>query len=259
MMSQKESEPMQEFDQQTLAEFNGSREDGRIYVAREGKVFDVSGSQLWKTGTHMNRHKAGKDLTGDFPAAPHGEEVFEKFPQVGVLVEERGEADQQQLPPWLDRFLDRHAFFRRHPHPMLIHYPIVFMFATAGFMVLALLTGNRSFEVTSFHCLGAGLMFIPPAMATGFLTWWINYRSRPMRPVQIKIWCSLLLLLDSAVVFTWRLLEPDILVTRGISSYIYAFFIFSLVPIVSIIGWFGAQLTFPLAPGEKQVTPDKEA
>jgi predicted heme/steroid binding protein/uncharacterized membrane protein len=242
---------MQKFDQQTLAEFDGSNEDGKVYIARDGKVFDVSGSKLWKTGLHMKRHQAGRDLTADFGAAPHGEEVFAEFTQVGILTDNEGAADQQ-LPSWLKSFLDRYPFFRRHPHPMLIHYPIVFMFAAVGFMLLALLTGSRSLEATAFHCLGAGLIFIPPAMGTGFLTWWINYQARPIRPVQIKIWCSILLLLDCAGLFTWRLLEPEILITRSAASYFFIFLLCTLVPIVSVIGWFGAKLTFPLATGQKQ-------
>jgi predicted heme/steroid binding protein/uncharacterized membrane protein len=257
MKPRKERETMQEFDQETLAEFNGSQEDGPIYIARNGKVFDVSGSKLWQTGMHMKRHQAGRDLTADFTAAPHGEEVFAKFTQVGVLVD-KGVGDGQQLPTWLSSFLDRYPFFRRHPHPMLIHYPIVFMFGAAGFMLLALLTGSRSFETTAFHCLGAGLIFIPPAMGTGFLTWWINYRARPLRPVHIKIWCSLLLLLDCAILFTWRLLEPDILMHRVSASYFYIFLVCALVPIVSVIGWFGAQLTFPLATGKNKGTQERE-
>jgi predicted heme/steroid binding protein/uncharacterized membrane protein len=244
---------MKEFDQQTLAEFDGSKGEGPVYIARDGKVFDVTASKLWNSGTHMNRHKAGLDLTSEFPAAPHGEEVFAPFPQVGILVKKK-ELVEQRLPPWLARFLNRYVFFRRHPHPMLVHYPIVFMFSATGFTLLALITGNRSFEVTAFHCLGAGLIFTPLTMATGFLTWWINYLARPMRSVHIKIWASLLLMLDTAGLFAWRLLVPDILMHRSPDTYVYLFLLCALVPLVSIIGWFGALLTFPLAKEENRGT-----
>ena len=36
----------------------------------------------------MAGHFAGADLTGEFADAPHGEEVFERYPQVGVLQDE---------------------------------------------------------------------------------------------------------------------------------------------------------------------------
>ncbi len=248
---------MKKFEAQSLADFDGSKEGGSVYIAREGKVYDVSSSKLWKAGTHMNRHKAGRDLSLDFSAAPHGEEVFERFPQVGVLVEKE-DASAQHLPPWLELLLGRNVFFRRHPHPMLVHYPIVFMFSSTGFTLLALITGNMSFEITALHCLGAGLIFIPLAMATGFLTWWFNYQARPMQSVTIKIWTSLLLLLDAGTVFSWRLLEPEILSREGIDFVLYMVLVCALAPLVSIVGWFGAQLTFPLGKKEKnEIAPQK--
>lgn len=236
---------MNKFDKHSLAEFDGSKGDGHVYIGRAGKVYDVSTSKLWKTGVHMNRHKAGRDLTADFSAAPHGEEVFERFPQIGTLTE-TPEAVHQQLPSWLVRFLQRNVVFRSHPHPMLVHFPIVFMFATPSFILLALATGNRTFETTALHCLGAGLIFTPLAMATGFLTWWMNYLGRPIRAVHIKIWTSFLLLVDAAIVFSWRLLTPDILIQHSPGTYYYIFLVCALIPLVGIIGWFGAQLTFPM-------------
>lgn len=236
---------MKEFNPQTLAEFNG-RQDGKpAYIAHDGKVFDVSASKLWKAGRHMKRHEAGNDLSEELAAAPHGKEIFERVPQVGVLVG-KGEAEEERLPFWLARFLWHCPLFRRHPHPMLVHYPIVFMFSTTGFVLLALITGSRIFETTAFHCLAAGLLFMPLAMATGFLTWWVNYGARAMRPVRIKIALSFLLMLDAAVLFAWRFSVPDILSNHGFGGYLYLFLICALVPMTSIIGWYGAQLTFPL-------------
>ncbi len=73
-----------EFTLEELAGFNGK--DGRpVYVAYKGKVYDVSGSKIWKTGRHMNRHDSGLDLTVDLSQAPHGEDRLERFPQVGVV------------------------------------------------------------------------------------------------------------------------------------------------------------------------------
>ena len=160
----------------------GSGADGApVLIAFRGKVYDVSGSGLWEGGDHMDRHHAGHDLTGEFPDAPHGEEVFERYPQVGVLAGRGPELPKprRQSPPaareFWRRVVHRVPLLRRHPHPMVVHFPIVFMIAAPVFTLLSLVTGVKSFEVTGFHCLGGGLLFTPVAMVTGWFTWWLNY------------------------------------------------------------------------------------
>jgi predicted heme/steroid binding protein len=75
---------MKEFAFEELSSFNG-KEGKPVYLAFEGKVYDVSKSPLWSKGIYMNRHPSGKDLSGKISAAPHGIEVFERFSQVGIL------------------------------------------------------------------------------------------------------------------------------------------------------------------------------
>ncbi len=75
---------MQEFDPESFSRFDG-KEGRPVYIAHQGKVFDVTNSKLWKTGEHMKRHPAGRDLTAEIEAAPHGTEVLERYPQVGVI------------------------------------------------------------------------------------------------------------------------------------------------------------------------------
>ena len=58
-----------------------------VYIAFNGKVYDASSSSSWSGGTHKATHQAGKDLTQEILSAPHGEEVFAKVKQVGVLVQ----------------------------------------------------------------------------------------------------------------------------------------------------------------------------
>ena len=177
---------MKEIDSRELSEGNG--QDGKpVYIAHQGKVFDVSESKWWKGGLHMKRHHAGKDLTTDIQGAPHGTEVLERYPQVAVL--KKGEGAEREIPESLSRLLSRFPMLRRHPHPMTIHFPIVFMFSTTLFNLLYLLTGVRSFELTALNCLGAGILFTPVAMATGYYTWWLNYLAKPVRPVSIKKKC----------------------------------------------------------------------
>lgn len=237
---------MKEFNLEELAAFNGQEPGKPVYLARDGKVYDVSNSKLWKGGNHMRRHQAGHDLSAELAAAPHGVEVFERVTQVGVIKTRSGPAESQALPPVLEKLLIRVPFLARHPHPMLVHYPIVFSFSVLGFTLLALLTGNPSFGTTARHCLGALLLFLPLAIVTGMLTWWINYQARPIRPVMIKLWCSLLLLAAATGVLIWRLRVPEILEQPGPERLGYLLLVGSLAVLVSVVGWFGAMLTFPL-------------
>ena len=234
---------MKAIDSRELSEGNG-QEGKPVYIAHQGKVFDVSESKLWKGGLHMKRHHAGKDLTTEFQGAPHGTEVLERYPQVAVLT--KRETAEREIPASLSRLLARFPMLRRHPHPMTIHFPIVFMFSSTLFTVLYLLTGVRSFELTAVHCLGAGILFTPVAMATGYYTWWLNYLAKPVRSVSIKKKVAVILLGTELVAFLWRVAVPDILKAFSLAGLAYSLLIFSLLPLATVLGWFGAQLTFPI-------------
>jgi predicted heme/steroid binding protein/uncharacterized membrane protein len=234
---------MQEISPDELAKCSG--ENGApAYIVHQGNVFDVTESKLWQGGGHMRRHRAGKDLTAEIQAAPHGTEVLERYPQVGVL--EKESAPVQAMPKIFSRLLARFPLLRRHPHPMTVHFPIVFMFSATTFTLLYLLTGRGSFESTALNCLGAGIIFTPVAMATGHLTWWLNYQARPMRPVAIKRRLSMTLFLLEIILFAWRMAVPDILDSFGLPGAVHLALVLFLFPLVAVIGWFGASLTFPV-------------
>jgi predicted heme/steroid binding protein len=48
----------------------------RLWVALDGLVYDVTECPRWRSGLHEGQHFAGQDLTGEFPQAPHRQEVF---------------------------------------------------------------------------------------------------------------------------------------------------------------------------------------
>jgi predicted heme/steroid binding protein/uncharacterized membrane protein len=234
---------MKEFDSTELAEYDG--QDGRpAYVVHQGKVYDVTESRLWKIGIHMRRHRAGSDLTTDLQAAPHGMDVLERYPQIGVIKKE--EVPTKEKPTVITWLLDSNPFFRRHPHPMTVHFPIVFMLSTAFFNILFLITGIKSFEVTALHCLAGGILFTVVAILTGLVTWWYNYMGKMLKPVAIKIPLSLIMLADAIIVFTWRIKDPRVLENLQGVNIVYLLLVLALVPMIAIIGWYGATMTFPL-------------
>jgi len=228
---------IKEFTQEELSSFNG-KEGRPVYIAFQRKVYDVSQSPLWSKGLHMNRHPSGKDLVAEISAAPHGTEVFERYPQVGVL--KKGAPEElKHLPPGLQTLLQKFPMARRHPHPMVVHFPIALLMASSLFVLLYLIFKNPSFENTSFHLLLLGAIASPFAMATGLLTWWVNYRLKATPFVKKKIQFSVLLLIFEIILILWRSSSSPI------SSPIYFILMVLLTPIVSILGYYGGQMTFP--------------
>ena len=233
---------MKSFTKEELAHYNG--QNGQpVYIAHKGNVYDVSESKLWKGGLHMRRHNAGTDLTTDIQAAPHDTEVLERYPQIGTLSADELEAPE--MPGWIAWLLNTNPFFRRHPHPMTVHFPIV-MLSYPIFNLLFWATGNRSFETTAFHCLGGGIIFMAVAMVTGFFTWWYNYLGRMMKPVAIKIPTSVGGLVLAIVVFIWRWKNPAVMLDLHGANVFYFICSLAFIPLISVIGWYGATLTFPI-------------
>jgi len=241
------AEELKKFTLEGLKEFNG--QNGKpAYIGFKDRVIDVTPSKMWRNGSHMKRHIAGEDLTDAIGDAPHGLDVLDRYPQVGVLVRQEGaaEVEDERIPRFLARLLERYPFFERHPHPMTAHFPLAFMIVAPLFTILFLITRLPGFDVAAFYCLGAGALFSLLTIPTGFFTWWLNYQARPMKAITIKITVSLAMLVVGVVAFIWRLSVPDILSRLAGVNILYVVLVFLLVPMISVVGWYGATLTFPL-------------
>ena len=128
---------------------------------------------------------------------------------------------------------------------MMVHFPIVFLFAVFVFDGLYLASGAGSFEVTALHCLAAGVLFIPPAMATGYLTWRLNYLGKPLREVTIKRRLSWVLFFAAAAALAWRFAHPGVLLLPGAGKILYLGLVVSLPVMAVTIAYYGGRLTFP--------------
>lgn len=71
------------------------------YFAFNGRIYDATGSRLWKEGSHVGRHLAGFDLSDALKQAPHGEEKIGSIPVVGDLL---ADVDARKAPLHLKAF-----------------------------------------------------------------------------------------------------------------------------------------------------------
>ena len=211
-------------------------QEGRpAYIAFRGRVYDVSGSDLWSGGVHQFRHQAGKDLTADFAAAPHDESVFERLPSVGKLVA----AKQKELHPLLMSYLDL------HPHAVLVHFPIALTLASAAFLILYLVTGIENLVDAAYYALLGGAVIAPVTILTGAVSWWYNHGHRLTPTFKGKAGLSVALSAAAvAAVVLWAL-NRDALLERESLGWVYFVLVIVMSVLVLSLGKLGGALVFP--------------
>jgi predicted heme/steroid binding protein/uncharacterized membrane protein len=224
------------FTAQELSYYDGS--NGRpAYVVVDGIVYDVSKSEYWKGGTHEGMHWAGRDLTVELLSAPHGREILRQMPRVGIL-----EGDKVWIPQFLITLITRYPILRRHPHPFLVHFPMVFLFGGALFILLHLFRPQRAdFEKAAFLMLVLGIIFTPLAIVTGLWTWWIVYSLRVFPPILAKMILAIILLLAEIVTLLLRIGHPF---QRTVRGWVYLSLLLFLAADGLTIGYFGGVITY---------------
>lgn len=190
----------------------------------------------------MKRHQAGKDLSSEILAAPHGLEVLEReaVKKVGLLVQEES---QEDIPLFLERLLGRFPILRRHPHPMMVHFPIAYLLGAALLLLVqSLMPAWVILERAAFVMLAMAILFTPPAIITGLITWWVNYGARPMQPVKRKLYLAVVLGLVEMLSLLLRFRGP---VQGDLMEAIYGGCTAVMALCVVGLGWYGGHLSFP--------------
>lgn len=224
---------LRRFTKKELREFNG--EEGRpAYIAFKAKVYDVSNSRFWTDGKHQGRHSAGNDLTESILNAPHSEEVFTKFQVVGEFFKE--ETSHLKLVQWLQKL---------HLHPISVHFSIAYSIAVPLLSILYILTSEISFETAAYYMLLFGFLSAPVAVLSGFFSWKVTYEGRINRIFTRKLTFAAVLLIVITICFFWRTLNSNIIIARTDLSFIYLSMIVSLIPIVTILGYYGGKIVYP--------------
>jgi len=216
-----------------LKEFDGK--DGRpAYVCYKGLIYDVSSSKRWLNGTHMDRHFSGFDLTEIMENAPHNEERLLKFPIVGEL------SKTVNLKQTLVQKIER-----LHLHAIFVHFPIAYTLIVFLLALIYFLTGNVFWERASYLMLALGLLAALPAIVFGLFSWKVTYKGKMIKNILRKIVLSSALFIVIIISFIWRSADPELLAAESLLSHLYLALLFSLIPIVAILGHSGGRIVNP--------------
>lgn len=210
------------------------------YIIFENKVYDVTDSKMWKNGIHMNRHKAGEDMTDFISMAPHGADLLEKdnIKYVADLEEEETFEDKKQKY--------RRLYSKLHPHPVFIHYPMGIIYFGAFMLLLYLFTGNNSFEVSAYYALIVGTLSIFPAVVSGFVSWWLNYEMTMTKVFKNKIVFSAILTFLLVMITIVRFsIQGDLSSALPALKGLYILGYFVSIPVLTFIAFNGGKITWP--------------
>ncbi|MGC8604106.1 MAG: DUF2231 domain-containing protein, partial [Desulfomonilaceae bacterium] len=190
-------------------------------------------------------HQAGQDLTIDIKSAPHGLEVLERLKKAGIF---KAEPDGQQpgFRAKVEVFLEKRPFFRRHPHPAVVHFPLALLMISSLIEIIAIITQSNKTEWAAYLLLIIGLASLPVAMATGYLTWWLNYEAIESPVVRQKkrlAWLAVTWGVLALIIRTFILTDPLNISDPMLIAYLSL--IVSLSVLVATIGFLGGKLTFP--------------
>ena len=220
------------------------RNNARAYVAYKNVVYDVTESPFWEGGEHEGIHTAGVDLTSELAGAPHGDEVFKKFPVVGMLQEK--EAPEKTETP-VDRpfKITLGIWYKKyHPHPMLVHFPIALHIFAAGLDLIFLAAPKEAYAIGVFYSFIVATVMGFFAMIPGILSWWINYNLSKHRAFIIKLIVATLTLLLGVVDIGLYLENQNIMYEHSLFGMIYHAIILFTGMSVIVLGYYGGKISW---------------
>ncbi len=227
---------MKKMTLQEMQKHNASR-NGTVYIGFKGKVYDVSESPLWKTGTHKKRHKADEDLTAAIVSAPHDEDVLEKFPIVAELITE----PKPNAPKGLLKLL-----LNQHPHPVSVHFPIALIMTAAFLTLLGWLLNRAPVMHTGFFNLILGTMATPVAYGTGYLSFHFNYGHKWTKTFRMKQILAIIVFIFAILAVISGSIAYTKMIEGGFFRNAYLVLtVFLLPPLVGATGYLGGTITFP--------------
>ncbi|MBU0632188.1 2-oxoacid:acceptor oxidoreductase subunit alpha [bacterium] len=235
-----------------LKQYDG-RNNAKAYVAYKNVVYDVTQSPLWQQGEHQGAHNAGIDLTSELLGAPHGEEVFKKFPVVGTLEEASQKKEEHSSSELLKTHL-RLLYKKYHPHPMTVHFPIALHLFAAGFDILFLAEKKDAYAIGVFYSFLVATVMGFVAMVPGMLSWWINYNLSTHYAFVVKLIVAAITLVLGVIGIGIYLENPNIVYDYSFLGVTYHAIVLLTGLNVIILGYYGGKISWGNLGEEKMQT-----
>lgn len=130
------------------------------------------------------------------------------------------------------------------PHAVAAHFPNALLPTAFLFLVLFIVSGQVSFETSSFYLLLVLMLSVPPTFATGLYDWKKKYSGELTPIFRKKIILGLVLFGVGSFAALWRLFNPEVLTSGGFSACAYSILILIMLGCVTLLGHYGGMLVF---------------
>jgi len=137
-------------------------------------------------------------------------------------------------------------------HAIAAHFSNGLIPVAVLYLLLTLSTGNVYFEHTIEHLIVIVLLAIPVSFFSGIHDWKKKYRAARAPIFMNKIKLSGLLFFLCATAAGIRLSIPDVMGRDGIEHWIYLALLFSMLPVVTLLGHYGGKLSAQSRQSAKQ-------
>lgn len=130
------------------------------------------------------------------------------------------------------------------PHAVAAHFPNGLLPTCFLFLLLTIISGNGSFESTTFYLLLVTFVSLPVTTATGLLAWRKKYAGEMTPLFRKKIILATLLFVFGIITAGWRWSSPEVLSSGGFSACAYSVLILIMLGCVTLLGHYGGLLVF---------------
>lgn len=129
-------------------------------------------------------------------------------------------------------------------HPVAAHFPNGLIPTAALFLLLALGSASPYLEHAAFYSLAVVLVVIPVSMVSGIHDWQKRFHGERATIFYKKIGLAGTLLVLVLTVVGLRYDRTSLLAETGTGKWVYLGLVLAMLPIVALLGHFGAKLAY---------------